>query len=249
MLVRGGGRAGPREGDSRHAAQAVGDERVGLPLDPLGDVGVGRSSGRRIVLEAPEARGIVRWRDDDAIGQALPAAPVVGEHRMRDHRGRRVATVRVDHDVDPVGRQHLQRAGEGRLRERVGIDANEEGPVDALLLAIEADGLGHGQDVRLVEGVVERGPAMPGGAEHHALRGHGGIRSLRVVGGDQPRHVDEDGRIGGLSGEWTDGHSRRSSAAGDGTQAIRSGTLWHSRSGMRTPRWCGRWRTSRRRPR
>src|SRR5262249_12937342 len=47
----------------------------------------------------------------------------------------------------------------------------------------------------LVEGVVERGAAVPGGTEHHALPRRGGIGLPRVVGGHQSRHVDERGRI------------------------------------------------------
>ena len=37
-------------------------------------------------------------------------------------------------DLDAVGRQHLERAVEGRLRQRVGVDAEEQRAVDALRL-------------------------------------------------------------------------------------------------------------------
>ena len=50
------------------------------------------------------------------------------------------------------------------------IDAEEERPVDPLLAAIEADRLGDGEDMRLVERAQQRRTAMAGGAEGDLLR-------------------------------------------------------------------------------
>ena len=43
------------------------------------------------------------------------------------------SSLRGDHHLDAVGRQHLERAGERRLRQRVRVDAEKQRPVDALL--------------------------------------------------------------------------------------------------------------------
>ena len=80
---------------------------------------------------------------------------------MRDYRGRSVTIVSIDHDVDAIRCQHLQSAGKSGLRKRVRIDADVERPVDALLLAIEANRLRDCEDVRLVERIIERGAAVP----------------------------------------------------------------------------------------
>jgi hypothetical protein len=67
----------------------------------------------------------------------------------------------IDHDLDPAGRQHLQGAGKSGLGGRVSIHTDEQGPVDALPLAVPTNGLRDGEDVRLVEDVVQRQAAMP----------------------------------------------------------------------------------------
>jgi hypothetical protein len=52
----------------------------------------------------------------------------------------------------------------------MGVDADEERAVDAGTLAVIADRLADGEDVVLVEGIMERGAAMAGGAEGEARR-------------------------------------------------------------------------------
>ncbi len=52
----------------------------------------------------------------------------------------------------------------------MGVHAHEQRAVDAFLAAVIADRLGGGEDVPLVEAALERGTAMPGGAERHLLR-------------------------------------------------------------------------------
>jgi hypothetical protein len=66
----------------------------------------------------------------------------------------------MTHHLDTIGREHLQRALEGR-RERVGIETNVKRSVDILLFAVKTDHLGDRKDVRLVERTVEGTAAMP----------------------------------------------------------------------------------------
>ena len=96
-----------------------------------------------------------------AVGQARLAAAIVGQDRVRDHRRRRVAVVRVDHRLDAVGREHFESAGESRLRQRMGVHAEEQRPVDAAMLPIKADRLRDRQDVRLVESTSNAEPRWP----------------------------------------------------------------------------------------
>ncbi len=88
---------------------------------------------------------------------------------MRNHRRRRISVRLVDHHRDVVRRKHLQRADEGRLGQRMGVDAHEEGAIDPGLAPVVAQRLADRQNMRLVEGIVEGRTAMPGGAERDAL--------------------------------------------------------------------------------
>src|SRR3954453_4659175 len=81
----------------------------------------------------------------------------------------------------------------------MGGPADERRGVLAMLGAVLADGLGGGEDVRLVEGRVEAGAAVTGGPEDHLLGGLGRIRLDRVVGGDEPGDVHQVAGLGGLS--------------------------------------------------
>src|SRR5438034_11542018 len=109
---------------------------------------------------------------DDAIRETGLATAVVSENRMRDYRGRRVTLVSIDHHIDAIRRQHLQSARQSGLRKRVRIDADVERPVNALLLAVETNRLRNGENVRLVERVIERRTAMSRGSKRNALCGH-----------------------------------------------------------------------------
>ena len=77
------------------------------------------------------------------------------------------------------------------------------GPVMLATLPVLADRLADGQDVRLIEGVVEGGAAMPRGAEGDALRWHRWIRPAGEIRRHQPRHIDQRGRRGRLAGQRT----------------------------------------------
>src|SRR5882724_10107105 len=92
----------------RDSVQTVRDQSVGPLFDPSGYVSICGPSMWRIVFEAAESRWIMGWSDDDAVSQAVLAAPVIAENCVRDYRGRGVAIVRIYHNVDTVPRQHLQ---------------------------------------------------------------------------------------------------------------------------------------------
>lgn len=71
----------------------------------------------------------------------------------------------------------------------MGVHAHEQRAVDAFLAAVIADRLGGGEDVPLVEAALERGTAMPGGAERHLLRRVGRVRPVAVVARHQARQM------------------------------------------------------------
>ncbi len=194
-----------------HALDAVQprlEQRVGRVLDPAGDVGVGRAAVRRVVLEAAVPGRVVRRRDDDPVGGAAAAAAVVGEDRVRDHRRRGRAVVGVEHDVDAVRAEDLHDRARGRLRQRVGVAAEEQRAVDPLRRAVAADRLGDREHVRLVERLRGRRAAVPGGAEAHALGGLRRVGALVVVRRDQRIDVDQGGGVRQLAGVWVDAHGR-----------------------------------------
>jgi len=88
----------------------------------------------------------------------------------------------LDDRFDPVGGEHLQRRALCRAGDRVGILAHEERAGNVLRRAVLADRLGDGQNMRLVEGAVERAAAMAAGAEAHLLRRIVGVGFALVVG-------------------------------------------------------------------
>ncbi len=174
-----------------HIAEAGGQNRVGAVLNPAGGIGVRRAAVRRVVLEAPVLGGIVGRRDYDTVGRRLRAPPVVGQNGVRKRGRGRVTQGRVDQGLNPVARQDLERAGEGRLRESVGILGQKQRPGHAVGRAIFHDRLSDGEDVVLVERTVVRGSAVARGPEAHLLRRNRDIRPFLVIRRDQPRKVDQ----------------------------------------------------------
>ncbi len=106
----------------------------------------------------------------------------------------------VDHGLDFVGGENLERGVEGGVGESVGVLRQEQRPGDAIGPAIVDDGLGDGGDVVVVETRQEGRPAMTGGSEGDALRGNGRVRMQRIVGGNKARNVDEGVGCGELAG-------------------------------------------------
>src|SRR5208282_1252575 len=109
---------------SRDLGQIVCNDRVSPVFEPCCYMSICRSSMRRIVFEAAEARWIVRRRDDYAIRKSATAASIVGQNRMRDHRRGCIAVSRIDHDMDAVAYQHFQRALESGCGERVRVETD-----------------------------------------------------------------------------------------------------------------------------
>ncbi len=151
-------------------AESFRQDLVGTVLNGLGGAGIGGPAVGRVVFEAAIVGRIVRGRDHDAVGQSAGAPAIVAEHRVRERRGRRVSQCLVHHHLDIVGRQHLERAGEGGLGEGVSILGQEQGTIGAVGRPVFTDGLGNRQDVAFVERAVEGGAAVSAGAEAHALR-------------------------------------------------------------------------------
>ena len=87
----------------------------------------------------------------------------------------------------------------------MGVLGEKERAGDAGGGAVFADGLGDGEDVGVVEAVVERAAAVSAGAESDALRGDGGVGVVGVEGGDEAGDVGEGFREGRLAWGVGDG--------------------------------------------
>ena len=140
----------------------------GPAITPVASVSAGPPVGG-LYLKPPSRGGLC-----DGVTTMPSARPVVLPRLaariawLTAGRGR-VPVAGVDQHGHVVGGEHLERGGPGRLGEGVGVPADEQRAVVPLLGPVLADGLGGGQDVRLVEGGVEAGAAVAGGAEHHLL--------------------------------------------------------------------------------
>ena len=113
--------------------------------------------------------------------------------------GLREARVGVDKHRHPIGDEHLERGDHSRLGQGVGVAADEDGAADGVSAAVIHDGLRGGQDVRLVERVVQRGPAVPGGAEADLLVRVLRVDVARVISRDQRGDVDQVSGLGELT--------------------------------------------------
>ncbi len=110
----------------RTPAQVIFQQRVGGALDPGRHVGIGGTAIRGIVFEAAVLGRIVRGRDDDPIGEPAVTVPIIRQDGMRNHRSRRVSVARVEHHIDVVRDQHLQRADQRGLGQGVRVDPDEQ---------------------------------------------------------------------------------------------------------------------------
>ena len=75
MLMDCGSRARPLDRNPYDAVEAVGDESIGLLLNPCCHVSVSGTAVRRVVFEAAESRRIVRRCDDYAIRKSAAGDP------------------------------------------------------------------------------------------------------------------------------------------------------------------------------
>ncbi|MNF72248.1 hypothetical protein D3C84_542200 [compost metagenome] len=183
-----------------HAGQTGFQNGVGAVFHPLGDLPFGRTAVGGVVLEATVFRRVVGRGDHHPIGQGRRLAGVVTQNGVGDDRGRREAQTSLDAGLDAVGRQHFHRAGEGGFREGVRVHAHKQRALDASLLAILHQRLGHRQDVGFGEGVVQGAAAVAGGAEGHPLLGAAHVRLVEVVGADQTGNVGQIAYAGRLAG-------------------------------------------------
>ncbi len=159
VVALGGGRGeGLGVTEAFDALQFCGDEFVSAVLDPLRGGGVGGAAVGGVVLEAAVLGRVVGGRDDDAVGEIFGAACVVGEDGVRECGGGRVAegvsrlaAGAIDECGDAVGGEDFERGGEGGLGERVGVHGEKERAGGVLRGAVLDDGLGDGEDVRVVE--------------------------------------------------------------------------------------------------
>lgn len=203
-VVRPGGRRRPCAGvrQPAHVLHPARDDLVGPLLDPAGGIGPGGTAVRRVVLEPAVAGRVVGRSDHHTVGEVPLPAPVVAEDGVRDRRGRGVAVGRIDEHGHVIGGEHLDGGVPGRLRQRMGVGAEEERPVRAPARPVLADGLAGGGDVVLVERGGRRRPAVTGGTERHPLVRLGRVRVQRVVRRHQPGHIDEILRPGRLSSSF-----------------------------------------------
>src|SRR5262249_4166545 len=146
--------------------------------------------------------------------QAARATTVVAKNRMRDHRCRRAAVVRIDHHVDSVAHQHLQCTLESWFGERVRIESHIKRSIHALHFAVKAYRLRYREYMRLVEGIAERAAAMPRGSKCYALGGHGRIWLLVIISGSEPGDVDQNRRQRRFSRHRTHFHILSSTVPG-----------------------------------
>ena len=81
------------------------------------------------------------------------------------------------------------------------IDAHEQRPVDALLLAVLTQRLGNRQHVVLVETAFEGRTAVPGRAKRDLLVRVCWVRVIKVISRNQAWNIDEQLPWGRLAGQ------------------------------------------------
>jgi hypothetical protein len=77
LRVSRGRLEGSVEANTLNTSVAGTQEIVSAVLNPVGDVGIGRSSIRRVVLEAAVAGWVVRRGNDDAVSDANRPVPIM----------------------------------------------------------------------------------------------------------------------------------------------------------------------------
>ncbi len=77
----------------------------------------------------------MRRSDHDAIGQSHLSVAIEIENGLGNSRRGRVLAIGSNPDMNFVGCQHFQRAGEGGLGKRVRVDAQEQRSIDSLVFA------------------------------------------------------------------------------------------------------------------
>ena len=136
--------------------------------------------------------------DDNAVGTFRVGAGdttrefgVVGKDGVRHCRGWGVAPAVVDKHSNIVSQQHLKRRYHRGFGKRMGVAADEDGAVDALLRAVIHNRLGGGVNVVFIERGIKGGTAVPGCSKSDLLVGVFYIGNACVIGGDHLGDVDE----------------------------------------------------------
>ena len=160
----------------------------------------------RVIFEAAVFRRIVRGSDHDAIGQPGLTAPIVGEDGVRDRRSRREIRFLRNHHIHCVRGERLHRAFESGAGKRVGVDPEEQRPIDPVRLAELANGLRDRENMPLVEGPRKRGSTVPRSAEGYPLAWNRSVRPFAEIRVDQPGNIDQHGRARRLAGHRMDTH-------------------------------------------
>ena len=160
-------------------------------LHPARDFGIGWTTVGRVVLETSVLGRVVRWRDDDAVGEVILATTVVHEDGARDDRSRRYTVVFLNDRFNAIRRQHFERGALGRRRNGMRILPHAERPVDGLPSTVIADCLCDRENVRFVKGAMERRPAVPARPEADQLVGVAHIGLLFEVLLFHARNIDQ----------------------------------------------------------
>ena len=179
------------ERDALHPCVAGAQQLVRAVLNPAGDVRIGRAAIGRVVLEAAVLGWIVRRRNHDAVGKMLFASAVVNQNGVRNGWRGRVAVVRLNDSFNAVGREHFQGGTLRRTGNRMRVLAHIKGTIDTLLLAVLANCLRDGKDVRFGEAAILGRAAMATGAEGDHLRGIANVGLALVVFALQTRDIDQ----------------------------------------------------------
>jgi hypothetical protein len=122
----------------------------------LGRLCAGGATMRGVVFEPAVLGRIVRRCDDNSVRRAGLVVSIVNENRVRDHRRRRDAIVRLDEGFHTISGKHFERGTLRRSGQRVRVLAHEERTGDFLTPAIISDRLRNRQDVRLSKGAAKR---------------------------------------------------------------------------------------------
>src|ERR1700740_3338587 len=110
-------------GNAGNAVELLFEIGIRSLFDLSGDFSIRRTAMWRIVFVTTIFRRIVGRRGNNAVCETLGPSTIVCQDGMRNHGSWRVATAIVDHDVDPIGREHLNSTDKRGLGERMGIDS------------------------------------------------------------------------------------------------------------------------------
>ncbi len=189
--VRRAGLEGGVVRDPLHGRVLATQDLVGSVLHHAGDVGVGRSTVRRVIFEPAIFGGIMGGSDDDPICQARCAAAVIAQDGMRHDGRRREAVAVLDDGLDAVGRQNFQGSTFGRCGQSVRVFPQKQRASNPFRLAELDQRLGDGRNVGIGKRAVARGPPMAAGAEADELQWIIGIGLLIVIGRQQTRNINQ----------------------------------------------------------